>query len=132
MQKQYVALDKLLKCGLSRPVDVLVGKQYCFHDTTRVSLTRDFYSKSLGEESSETVAEVWPGDNNVDIVDGMLMAHAFNHFEKVVALLQQLRDKGTTVALYRAVRSVLAWVERVPLPDGITEVTLNKARRKRK
>lgn len=48
-----------------------------FHDTTRVSIVSERITDEVESGVSEsTIAEVWPGDNDIDIRDGRLIAAA--------------------------------------------------------
>lgn len=64
------------------PLELRVGKEHCFHDTTRVSIVGLF--KEEGEEDFEvTIAEVWPADNDLDIIDGQRFIDCWHACENV-------------------------------------------------
>lgn len=71
------------------PWELLIGKEFCLHDTCRVAIVRPITLED-GTESSETVAEVWPGDNNIDIKDGEFIVRACNCHEELVKACRDL------------------------------------------
>ncbi len=83
------------------PLIVIEGEQYCFHDTTRVSIQHEI----KGDEGTAfiTVAEVWPGDNDIDIIDGHRLADCYNaclNMADPAAEITRLRqDKAELVAV---------------------------------
>ncbi len=91
-------LEELLKKCTPTPLLVVVGKDYCFHDTTRVAIVKVRQpSKDNPEGSEETVAEVWPGENDCDIYDAHRFVHAVNLLPELVEAL-----KGTAACLLHA------------------------------
>ena len=82
-------LKELLKKCTPTPLLVAVGKEFCFHDTTRVAIVKVRRpSKNNPEGSEETVAEVWPGDNDCDIYDAHRFVHAVNILPELVEALE--------------------------------------------
>jgi hypothetical protein len=82
-------LKELLKKCTPTPLLVAVGEEYCFHDTTRVAIVKVRRpSKNNPEGSEETVAEVWPGDNDCDIYDAHRFVHAVNILPELVEALE--------------------------------------------
>jgi len=61
------------------PWKMFIGKEHCLHDTTRIAIIAAIESKDGKFE--ETIAEVWPGDNDCDIADGKLIAAALELLE---------------------------------------------------
>ena len=83
-------LKELLKKCTPAPLVVAVGKEFCFHDTTRVAIVKVRRpSKNNPEGSEETVAEVWPGDNDCDIYDAHRFVHAVNILPELVEALER-------------------------------------------
>ena len=75
-------------------LEVAVGEEYCFHDTTRVSLHYVVKGAEQGLDESEdrdiTLAEVWPDGGDRDIADGHRMALCWNTRDALVAALQEV------------------------------------------
>lgn len=72
------------------PLKVVIGAEYCFHNTCRVSLMRFTDGDDIVEPREETVAEVWPADNDIDIYDAHRFAHAIAVLPEVEALLNRI------------------------------------------
>jgi len=91
------------------PWECIVGAQYCLHDTTRVSI-------QTGEgEDNQTIAEVWPADNDMDIADGRLMAVAPELAEAGTDLadwLLELIEAGRIVWVSEDCPQITAAIER--------------------
>ena len=84
-------LKELLKKCTPTPLLVAVGKEFCFHDTTRVAIVKVRRpSTNNPEGSEETVAEVWPGDNDCDIYDAHRFVHAVNILPELVEAAEHL------------------------------------------
>lgn len=69
------------------PWMVAEGKEYCFHDGNRAAIVR--LNNTEGEESDETIAEVWPAANNTDIADARFIVTAVNAHDKLVEALKR-------------------------------------------
>lgn len=106
-------LKELLKKCTPAPLVVAVGKEFCFHDTTRVAIVKVRRpSKNNPEGSEETVAEVWPGDNDCDIYDAHRFVHAVNILPELVEALEWCIKKSTEEC------------EEIALPDIIDKLSL--------
>lgn len=56
------------------PWHVEIGQAACFHDGNRASIVHSF--RDNGEVIYRTIAEVWPGSEDIDLVDARLIAAA--------------------------------------------------------
>jgi hypothetical protein len=85
LKEAYAKATKIpLQCGY--------GLKHCFHEGNKgviVHVTPEAESNN-GEDTEETVAEIWPGPT--DKYDTALLAHAFNVLPEVVEALEIVRD----------------------------------------
>ena len=58
------------------PWIMVVGENACFHEGNRVSIISDTKVEGSDEILTQTICEVWPGDNDCDIKDGRLLVAA--------------------------------------------------------
>ncbi len=70
-----------------------IGEGACFHTGNRASIVRDF--EDGGEKCTQTIAEVWPGDRDIDITDAKLIVRAVNHSDKLAECLRGVQWKIT-------------------------------------
>ena len=79
-------LKEVLKKATPLPLELIVGAGTCFHEGNTVSIQKlhEPSEDSGFEEAGETIAEFWPGQNDIDKVDGALMLHCRKKFEKLV------------------------------------------------
>jgi len=68
---------------------VEIGEDRCFHQSNRVAITVDW--EDGGESGNVTIAEVWPGENDVDIRDGHIMAASKDLYYACQQLMMQLK-----------------------------------------
>ena len=117
-------LKELLKKCTPAPLVVAVGKEFCFHDTTRVAIVKVRRpSKNNPEGSEETVAEVWPGDNDCDIYDAHRFVHAVNILPELVEALEHVliasEDNGDMNDInWGLLRSVLKKANNINIKKG--------------
>lgn len=82
-------LQKLYERCTPLPLEIAIGKHYCFHDTTRVAIQKVREpSDDNPEGSGENVAEVWPGDNDIDKYDAIRFVHAVTMLPRLVEALE--------------------------------------------
>jgi len=119
-------LKELLKKCTPTPLLVAVGKEYCFHDTTRVAIVKVRRpSKNNPEGSEETVAEVWPGDNDCDIYDAHRFVHAVNILPEIVGALEEMSeahkdedDSAWCRGLHQRVKDILKKANNINIKKG--------------
>ena len=58
------------------PWNIEIGSEHCFHDGNRIAITHTFTMDGLDETATQTIAEIWPGDDDCDIKDARLIAAA--------------------------------------------------------
>lgn len=112
--------------GTPRPLLPATGPGTCFHDGNRVSLTK--LTAEAGEVMGSTVAEIWPADRDMDLVDGALLAHTFNNFgfifdslQDCSTLLAEILDTPRKltfkeIEMVRKARRMLRRADRVRMP----------------
>jgi len=64
-----------------------VGSECCFHDTCRVSIFHGTPETEKEEATTQTIAEVWPAEDDIDIADGRFIVRACNAHDDLVAML---------------------------------------------
>lgn len=131
---EILPLDKVLKRITKGKLIAGFGAGSCFHPGNRAVLV---VADDQDENAESTVAEVWPGEGDVDCYDAALMAHCWNRFPQTVAVMKMvlrhladfkksypdLKDQfvGTEIRL----RSVLALATNVEVPK-LRKVRRNK------
>ena len=72
----------------SLPWDMEIGEKHCFHDGNRVSIFSRLPDREYPSEAIyQTIAEIWPGDDDVDIKDGnFIMTACHCHKDLLTAL----------------------------------------------
>lgn len=74
-----------------KPLKMNIGSDECFHAGNRVALVVE-YENEAGEPCEETVAEIWPAPQDIDIKQGERIVRAWNsHTALVEALEMALR-----------------------------------------
>jgi hypothetical protein len=68
-----------------------IGEQYCFHSGNRVAMCVG--TEDGGEQGEVTVAEFWPADNNVDVIDAKLLLHCKKQFMPLLDALEELIEE---------------------------------------
>ncbi len=90
----------------SLPWEMEIGRNHCFHDGNRVSIFSKIPDREYPSEGNyQTIAEIWPGDNDCDIKDGEFIMMACHSHKELVSSLQFLTDAAATepsMAIYKA------------------------------
>ena len=99
-------LKEAFEKSTGKPFELISGKGTCFHEGNRVAIQKT--SIDGEEECAETVAELWPADKKVDLTDGALLVHCYNHFQEVVEALARVSSKED-----KTIRNLLVKVNNV-------------------
>lgn len=113
----------------SLPWEMEIGEKHCFHSGNRVSIFSGIPDRDYPQEIMyQTIAEIWPGDDNCDIKDGefiMMVCHC--HKELIMALVtaeefvEGTIKRGATPhpeATLREIRAAIAKVKNFKVETG--------------
>ncbi len=77
------------------PWEMEIGEKHCFHNGNRVSIFSRLPDREYPSEAIyQTIAEIWPGDNDVDIKDGKFIMMVCHCHEELLAALKNIVANG--------------------------------------
>ena len=95
-------------------LSIRVNVNSCFHTNNRVCIEQSIEYPD-GGDGQVTVAEVWPGDDDIDLYDAALFVHWLEHGPKLLGRCKELA-KASGVSI-QSVAPEIAEAEMVEVPE---------------
>ena len=100
------------------PWEMEIGEKHCFHDGNRVSIFSRLPDREYPSEAIyQTIAEIWPGDNDIDIKDGKFIMMACHCHKELMTALENCIG---------AIRNGQIALPDTPLQQGLAAIDMVK------